>query len=206
MAEHTKVVAGACLVLGPALQGLSTFFWGQDRQGIGTGTLIVPATVCWIVGLARIFREIEARVPRYTAVGFPVAVYGCVGGVAFGLQGMFEELFGTTHQHAVELLKDHPAAAFLAFWLAGVSFPASMFVLGLVLARIRYVPPAVGVLLAIGAVVFPLSRIPREVVVAHLADLVLLLPFAYIGLRMLSGPPLDGVRTAGKEAVDTIDV
>ncbi|MQY09393.1 hypothetical protein [Actinomadura macrotermitis] len=187
MTEHSRVIAGSCLVLGPALQALSTFFWEEHRQGIATGALIVLATVCWIAGLAHVFRDIEARVPRYAAVAFPLAVYGCVGGVAFGLQGMFEELFGATHEHTVQLLQAHPFAANVAFWIAGPLFPAGVFVLGLVLTRIRYVPPPAGLLMAAGAVVFPLSRIPREAAIAHAADLVLLLPFAYLGIRTIKG-------------------
>ena len=187
MDAHTRVIAGGCLVAAPAVQGVSTFFWNDGDQGIAAGALIVVATVFWVTGLAALFRLVETRAPRYAAAGFPLAVYGCVGGAAFGVQGLCEELFGVPHDRAVDLLRDHQAAAGAAFWFAGVLFPISVFVLGAVLIRLRLVPLPAAVLLPVGAVLFPLSRIPREVVVAHLADLVLLLPFAYLGVLMAIG-------------------
>ncbi|GAA2606884.1 hypothetical protein GCM10010399_42280 [Dactylosporangium fulvum] len=180
-----SIVAGGCLVAAPIFQGLSSYFWKDGFQGVNTGTLIILATVCWIVGLTAVFRSIEDRVPRYTALAHPLAMYGCVGGATFGIQGMQEELFNVSHAEAVRLLGEHPSAAFLAFWIAGVLFPTSVFVLGAVLIRIRAVPVPVGLLTCAGAVAFPLSRIPREPAVAYAADLLLLLPFAYLGIRLV---------------------
>lgn len=187
MDVHTRVIAGGCLVAAPAVQGVSTFFWNDGDQGIAAGALIVVATVFWVTGLAALFRLVEARAPRYAAVAFPLAVYGCVGGAAFGVQGLCEELFGVPHDTAVDLLRHHQAAAEAAFWFAGPLFPVSVFVLGAVLVRLRLVPLPTAVLLSVGAVLFPLSRVPREVLVAHLADLVLLLPFAHLGVLMAMG-------------------
>lgn len=186
MVSHTRFIAGSCLILAPAVQALSTFFWQEGRQGITTGTFIMLSSLCWIVGLARVFHDIEERVPRYAAIAFPLAVYGCIGGAAFGLQGMFEELFGVSHDQAVTLVGEHPAPAFITFWAAGLLFPTSLITLAFVLTRINYVPLPTGVLIAVGAVVFPLSRIPREVVVAHVADIILILPFAHVGALMLT--------------------
>ena len=188
MRTSTRVIAGACLVIAPAIQALSTFFWdGGTRQGLTTGALIVIATVCWITGLVAVFRLIEPRVPRYAAIGLPAAIYGCVGGVAFGVQGMQEELFDVSHADTVRLLDQHPLAAAAGFWISGPFFPLSLFVLGLVLARIRAVPVATGLLVSLGAVAFPLSRVPRAVLIAHLTDLLLLLPFVHIGVLLASG-------------------
>ncbi|GAA4631076.1 hypothetical protein GCM10023196_058970 [Actinoallomurus vinaceus] len=193
MPPVSRTIAGACLILAPTIQGISTFYWSDRHQGITAGTLIVAATICWIVGLVAIYRLIEQRVPRYAAVALPAAVYGCVGGASFGLQGMQEELFNVSHAQAVHLLQDHPAAAFVAFWFAGLAFPVSIFVLGVVLTWTRAVPVPIGILISVSAAAFPLSRIPREIGVAHVADLALLIPFAYLGIRMAMGhvrPPL----------------
>ncbi|MCO6006735.1 hypothetical protein NE236_17255 [Actinoallomurus purpureus] len=189
-----RTVAGACLIMGPAIQGLSTFYWSDRHQGITAGALIVVATICWIVGLVAVYRLIEQRVPRYAALALPVAVYGCVGGASFGLQGMHEELFNVSHAQAVRLLHEHPAAAYVAFWFAGTAFPISVFVLGVVLTWIRAVPVPISVLIAVSAIAFPLSRIPREIAIAHIADLALLVPFAYLGARMAMG----GLRPIGR--------
>ena len=185
----SRTIAGTCLILAPAIQAISTFYWSDRHQGITAGTLIVAASVGWIVGLVAVYRLIEPRVPRYAAVALPVAVYGCVGGASFGLQGMQEELFDVSHAQAVRLIQEHPAAAYVAFWFAGLAFPFSIFVLGVVLTRISAVPLPIGVLIFVSAVAFPISRIPREIAIAHLADLALLVPFAYLGVRMAMGHP-----------------
>ncbi|WP_192808784.1 hypothetical protein [Actinomadura montaniterrae] len=204
---HTRVVAGGCLVAAPAVQGLSTFFWNGGDQGIAAGALVVVATVFWVTGLAALFRLVERRAPRYAAFAFPLAVYGCVGGAAFGVQGLCEELFGVPHDTAVDLLRDHQAAAQAAFWLAGPLFPISVFVLGAVLMRLRAVPLPAAALMSVGAVLFPLSRIPREAVVAHLADLLLLLPFAHLGVLMAMGrlaPPKAADAAGGPAPVEAV--
>jgi hypothetical protein len=187
MQTSTRVIAGACLVGAPAVQARSTFFWNGPRQGLTAGALIVVAAVCWIVGIVAVFRLIEPRVPRYTAIGLPAAIYGCVGGASFGVQGMNEELFNVSHADAVRLLNEHPLAAIAAFWIAGLLSPTSMFVLGLVLTRIKAVPVTTGLLISAGAITFPLSRIPREIVIAHLADLILLVAFAHLGALLAAG-------------------
>ena len=187
----SRVIAGICLITGPVLQGIATFYWSDRYQGIAAGTLILVAALCWIVGLVAVFRLVEPRVPRYAAIALPAAVYGCVGGASFGLQGLHEELFGVPHAQAVRLLGAHPAAAYIGFWFAGLLFPISIFVLGVALTRIRAVPLPIGVLISVSAATFPLSRIPREITIAHVADLALLVPFTYLGARIAIGnfPP-----------------
>ncbi|WP_199523712.1 hypothetical protein [Micromonospora craterilacus] len=180
-------IGGIGLMLGPALQVVGTFFWRDGTQGIAAAPFTVISVAAWLVGLIAVFRALEGRVPRYTAIGLPLAVYGTVGGVAFGVQGMDEELFGVAHGEAVRLLEAYPVAGNLVFWLAGPLFPFSLFALGAVLARIRAVPVPVGLLICLGAVMFPISRIPRDPLVAHVADVLLLLPFLYLGARLMAG-------------------
>jgi hypothetical protein len=43
----------------------------------------------------------------------------------------------------------------------------------------------VGVLLALGAIAFPVSRIPRIEILAHIADLLLLIPMIRIGYSFI---------------------
>ncbi|MEU7798879.1 hypothetical protein AB0B10_06395 [Micromonospora arborensis] len=189
-------IAGVGLLLGPALSVVGTFYWQDDGvQGVDAAVFNVLSSLAWLVGLVGVFRAIEPRTPRYAAIALPLACYGVLGGVAFGLQGMHEELFGVSHGDAVRLLEPYPVAASLLFWIAGPLFPTSLFFLGLVLARIRAVPVAIGGLISLGAVVFPMSRIPREVLVAHAADLLLLLPFLYLGIQMIAGRLRPGTAT-----------
>ncbi|MFG3685243.1 hypothetical protein [Micromonospora sp. NPDC047740] len=174
------------LILGSTLNFLASFFWEDDRQGITAGALVALSTACWLIGLFGLYERLRPAAPRFVAVALPVAVFGAVGGVAFGVQSVHEGLFDVSHATAVELLDERSAfAAYTLFWTAGPLFPLSLFALGLVLAWTRAAPVAVGLLISLGAIAFPLSRISREVWIAHLADVLLMLPFVYLGVREL---------------------
>jgi hypothetical protein len=176
------------LILGPVLNLLAGFFWEDGRQGITAGTLVVLSTGCWLIGLIKLYERLRDTVPRFVAIALPVAVFGAVGGIAFGIQSIHEGLFDVSHATAIERLNEHPFAANL-YWIAGPLFPLTLFALGLVLAKVRAAPVAIGLLISLGAIAFPLSRITRDASIAHLADVLLLLPFLYLGVRGLFGVP-----------------
>ncbi|MEV4822013.1 hypothetical protein [Micromonospora sp. NPDC049274] len=185
---------------------LAGFFWQNDTQGVTAGTIIVLSNACWLIGLIGLFERLRPTTPRYVAIGLPVTVFGAIGGVAYGVQSIHEGLFAVSHADAVERLGEHPFAAYAVYWTCGPLFPISLFVLGLVLAKVRVAPLPVGIMVSLGAIVFPLSRITREASIAHLADLFLLLPFLYLGLRSLSqsrvvrGPQRDGADAGRRPA------
>jgi hypothetical protein len=168
------------LILGPALNGAATFFWKPDTQGAVAGALSGVATGLWLIGILALCRRLPHRYER-TLV--PLAVGGTVGGVAFSVQAVHEEMFGISHATAVEMLNGYPPAANALFWICGPLFPLTVAVLGVVLWRARAVPVPVSVLLVIAALAFPLSRMSREITVAHVADLLMLLPFGWLAVR-----------------------
>ncbi|SIQ13696.1 hypothetical protein [Micromonospora avicenniae] len=174
------------LILGSTLNLLASFFWGPDSQGVTAGTLVALSCFCWLVGLIGLYDRLRATAPRYVAVALPVTVFATVGGVAFGVQSIHEGLFDVSHAQTIDLLNQYPFATTL-FWIAGPLFPLTLFALGVALGWTRTAPPAVGVLLCLGAIAFPMSRITREVSIAHVADVLLLLPFLYLGARGLWG-------------------
>ncbi|MFC6021680.1 hypothetical protein ACFP2T_36640 [Plantactinospora solaniradicis] len=175
------------LILGPVLNLIAGFFWESDRQGVTAGTLVALSCACWLVGLIGLYDRLRNIAPRYVAVALPATVFATVGGVAFGVQSIHEGLFDASHATTIELLNAYPFAAWTLYWIGGPLFPLVLFGLGLALARLRAAPLPVGVLLCLGAIAFPLSRITREASIAHVADLLLLLPFLYLGLRELPG-------------------
>jgi hypothetical protein len=59
------------------------------------------------------------------------------------------------------------------FW-SGPAFPLSLLFLGIMLIIRKIVPVYVGVLIALGGVAFPVSRIIRIDWIAHISDLLLL--------------------------------
>ena len=191
------------LILGPVLNLIAGFFWESDRQGVTAGTLVALSCACWLIGLIGLYDRLRNTAPRYVAVALPATVFATVGGVAFGVQSIHEGLFDASHATTIELLNAHPFAAWTLYWIGGPLFPLVLFGLGLALARLRAAPLPVGVLLCLGAIAFPLSRVTREASIAHVADLLLLLPFLYLGLRALRGGAASGVgRTPAPEPAE----
>jgi hypothetical protein len=180
-----RVLAGACLVLGPALMGASTAFWEGSSQGAMGGALVVLATGVWAYGLVTVLAGVSKRLPRYGAVATLVTVLGVVGGTAFGVQAIYEAALGMSHGRAVAALGAYPFAADVAFWWAGPMFPAALVLTGVGLLLARAVPRWVGLLVCVGGLAFPAAQITRVEWVASGVDLLLLVPFAFLAWRMV---------------------
>lgn len=174
------------LLLGPALNGAATFFWKPDTQGAVAGALSGLASGLWLIGLLGLYRQLPYR---YARALVPLAVLGTVGGVAFSVQAVHEQMFGVGHAATVELLNGYPLAATTLFWICGPLFPFSVAALGVVLWRARAAPVPLAVLLVIAAAAFPLSRVSREIDLAHAADLLMLVPFGWLAVRGTAGGP-----------------
>jgi len=177
------------LILGPALNLLAGFFWEDDRQGVTAGTLIVLSTGLWLIGLLGLYDRLRPLAPRFVALAVPLAVFATVGGLAFGFQSIYEGMFDVSHAESIEQLNRYPLTAMSLYWLAGPLFPLTLFLLGVTLARLRAAPLPVSALIMLGAVAFPLSRITREPGIAHVADVLLLLPFLYLAVRSRFAEP-----------------
>lgn len=181
-------LSGVSLAAGPLLTGVSTFFWEDGKYGATGGTLLALAIVPWIHGLFSVFAALRPRMPRYSTFGLLVMLYGALGGAAFGYRDFFEAVFHVTSNDAsLDALAEYSMQANLLLFWAGPLFPLSMIVLAAVLMRTRLVPIWAGAILLAGGLGFPLSRIPRDPWIAHLVDVLLLIPFAYLGWRLWRG-------------------
>lgn len=176
-------------MLAPALFAVSTFFWvrtnGRVEYGAIGGAIIAIATVFWIPAFMGLFALLKDRMPRYATWGLLVAVYGCLSGVAFGLEGLFAEAFRISHDVRRAAWAAFPTAFNLTFFWPGPLFPLSLLILGAMLMRTRSLPLWAGVLICLGAIAFPVSRIPRIALLAHAADALMLVPLLYTGLGFL---------------------
>ncbi|GIH16367.1 hypothetical protein [Rugosimonospora africana] len=173
------------LILGPALNLIAGFFWRQDgSQGVTGGTLTALSTGCWLLGLIGIYGRLRPLSPRYVAVALAATVFGTVGGVTFAVQAIHEQMFDISHSVAVERVNDFPLATTL-FWICGPLFPVALAAFGVLLARLRVAPLPVSILIVLGSLAFPLSRMTRQASIAHVADVLLLLPFLYLGIQEL---------------------
>jgi len=183
----TRTLQGISLVLGPALNAAATFFWNDEgRHGVTAGTMVALSSVLWLPGLLGLWEAVRTSRPVVGSLGGLLAVVGAFGGITFGLQGFYEGVYGLSKQQSLDALAAHPVASQLALWLPGPVFPIALAILGFALAVARIVPRWTAVLLAAAGFLWPVTRIPRIEVFAHVADLMLLVPSAFLGVLLLT--------------------
>ena len=187
----SKTAGGLSLIAAPLVFAASTFFWKEGQYGVTGGTLINLSQVPWIVAFIVLFDKIKMEMPRYATVGLIVAIYGCLSGANFGFDGVYGEAFQIPHKTYLETLAHYSLSANLLLFWSGPLFPLSLLVLGIVLIRLKKVEVWLGALLCLGAIAFPLSRIPRIESIAHAVDILLALPLIVMGCKELMTPKLE---------------
>lgn len=181
----SKTAGGLSLIAAPLVFAASTFFWKEGQYGVTGGTLINLSQVPWIISFIVLFDKLKLEMPRYASVGLIVAIYGCLSGANFGFVGVYGEAFQIPHKTYLETFLHYPLSANLLLFWPGPLFPLSLLVLGIVLIRRKKVDLWLGILLCLGAIAFPLSRIPRMESIAHAVDFLLAIPLVIIGYKEL---------------------
>ncbi|GAB3496598.1 hypothetical protein GCM10027341_15620 [Spirosoma knui] len=176
---------GVSMIVAPSLFAVSTFFWHNGEYTITGGTLLVVATAFWIPAFIGLFTKLKMTMPRYAVWGLLVAIFGCISGSNFGMRGIYAEVFGISKEELMREAAAHSVSFNITMFQSGPLFPLSLLVLGINLTRKEVVPKWVGTLICVGAIVFPVSRISRVDGIAHVADLLLFIPIAYLGWKML---------------------
>ena len=186
--ELQRVVSGACLIVAPLLMLAgnilrfaldSAYLWHPTLNIIAMG-LYVPA----ILGLKHLLRF---RAPR-------IAVYVCNLAMILAVVGL-SVLWGRLISRAA--LPDEAAALVIQKALFGklVLFPmiALLYwlfraVIGFGLWRAKIVPAWVGLLMALGALMFPIANIGFDHIpaVIHLTDFSLLMADGWVGWKILT--------------------
>jgi hypothetical protein len=186
--ELQRLVSGACLMVAPMLLLTgnilrfalpNTYLWHPTLNIIAIG-LYVPA----ILGLKHLLRF---RAPR-------LAVYVCNLAMIWAVIGL-SVLWGRLISRAA--LPDEVAAAVIQKALFGnlVLFPmiALLYwvfraVIGFGLWRSKVVPAWAGLLMALGALMFPIANIGFDHIpaVIHLTDISLLMADGWIGWKILT--------------------
>jgi hypothetical protein len=171
------------LVLAPLLQSISTFFWIDGEYGITGGTLLFFSMLFWIPALIFLFGMLKQRMPNYAEWGLLVAITGFISGVGFAFTGVFVQIFSISHAQYIREFSKYPLASNLLLFQTGPLAPLSLLLLGLVLIRAKILPLRIPLLLTIGALAFPVSRVIRIPWMAHIADLLFLLPLVELAIR-----------------------
>jgi len=181
---------GVCLVLGPATFAASTFFWlPTGTYGATSGALIGVGLALWTFGLIGVVEDLRTRLPIVSGVILLTLIFGAFGGAAFGVRGLYDELFGFTREASIQAVTTFPLAADVIFYWPGPLFPLSLLMIGIALARTRIVPLwTAGLVCAVG-IAFPFSRIPRIGWMAHVVDAAIVVACCTIAyLRTRSRP------------------
>lgn len=172
------------LQFAPLLLFFSQFFWNNGVLNIQSGWLQVLAFTFWIPAFQGMFELLKSKMPAYAAIGFLIAIYACIGGNNFGVDGIYGEAAGVFDVEAKNALHEKlGVGAIVALYLPGLLFPLSLLVLGFLLYRTKTVESWLAILLMVGAIGFPLSRIPREPLLAHADNFILVLSHSLIAMR-----------------------
>lgn len=179
---------GFSLFAAPLLTGVSTFFWAGYNVGITSGMIQVLAAVFWIVALLGMAEVLRPRWGRTATLMSLLMVYVGIGLSSFGYEGMFGEAFttaGGVEVSRLELRRGLGWSLLPTMLMPGGLFPLAFIVFGVLLWRLKAIPAWCMLVLVIGGVSFPMGRIPRVQMIAHLSDLLLLIGLAPIGWRYL---------------------
>jgi len=174
------------LIIGPTLFAASTFFWTNGEYSVLSATLIIFSMFFWIPAFTGLFALLKNKMPYYSVWGLWIAIYGCISGCCFAFLGYFASIFNISHQQYLQTLSNYPVSSQILLFAAGPLFPLSILLLGINLVRTKSVHVVIGMLLCFAAIVFPLSRIQRTEMVAHIADVLLLMPTVYLGINFLN--------------------
>lgn len=173
MSAPTWNVTLIAAVVAPVLMAASTIAYLVQGDGMNDGELggavMVWAMIAYAVAIVGLARLVEGSMPRAATVLTVVGLAGTAGGVGYGIDSIQVAVFGTE-----SIQETTTAAAPIALQLPGTMFPLGLILLGVLLVRSGNVPAPAGYGLAVGAVLFPASRIPDVAGLAMVSDLVVL--------------------------------
>jgi hypothetical protein len=186
--KQDSITHSITLVIGQLLSAASVIFWNNEgRHTITAAVLTILAMVFWSYGFVGLFSLFKEKSPWYARVGLLYAFYGCLGGIAFGFEGLYSTIFNVSDKIGVAAYNQYPLAMNLVLFWAGPAFPLTLLVFGIMFMVKRIGPWWIGLLLSLGGLAFPLSRISRIDYIAHMADLLLLIPLVLIAVEFLRG-------------------
>jgi hypothetical protein len=187
------IMYAVSLITGQLLSLISVFFWNDSgRHSAGGAVLTILAMVFWSYGFVGLFNLFKNRNPWYARIGLLYAFYGCLGGIAFGFEGLYSVIFEASDKMGVEAHSRYPLHMNLVLFWSGPAFPLTLLVFGIMYIVRKMGPWWIGLLFCIGAIAFPISRISRLDYIAHVADSLLLIPLIFISLPSISGKYLHG--------------
>lgn len=137
------------------------------------------------------FDLLKEKSPWYARLGLWYAVYGCVGGIAFGFEGLYSAIFDISDKIGVAAYERFPLQMNIVLFWAGPAFPLTLMILGIVLIIRKIGNKWINLLFTLGGIAFPISRISRIEWIAVVADILLLIPVVVISMQFMKGQTLN---------------
>ena len=185
MLQGNQTVYGLSLFLAPLLMFISGFFWVNGEYGVTGGTILILSTVFWILAMIYLFGLLNTRIPGIAQWGLLTAIFGFFSGGLFGFVGVLTEIFGISHQTYIDAFAEYPVSTGLLLFWSGPLAPLSLILLGVLYLRNKTTKSWVAIMLIVGGLAFPASRISRNEWLAHLAEIALLIPLCYLAMQIL---------------------
>ncbi|RFS16290.1 hypothetical protein [Emticicia sp. C21] len=173
-----------CLVLGQFIVIISSFLWKENgRHSVNGSVLVFFSTLFLAIGMVGLFYVLKPKMPIYSRLGFLYGMYGIFGGVGFAFEGLYSSALNISDTIGLEAFKSFPTQMNLVLYWSGPAFPLTFLILGIVYIRVKVVKWWVGVMLSLGGITFPISRILRNEWIAHLNDVILFIPLCIIAYQ-----------------------
>jgi hypothetical protein len=185
MLQRNQTVYGLSLFLAPLLMFISSFFWVNGEYGVAGGTILILSTVFWIMALIYLFGLLKTRMPAIAQWGLLLAIFGFVSGGLFGFVGVLTEIFDLSHQTYIDAFAKYPVSTGLLLFWSGPLAPLSLILLGIFFLRTKTTKSWIAIMIIVGGLAFPASRISRNEWLAHVADITLLIPLCYLASQVL---------------------
>jgi hypothetical protein len=182
-------VWGVCLIAAPLLLAASSALWFNESTLYAAALTQMYAAFLFIPGVLGVASLLRHRAPRLAVFGGLSGILGYVGGVNFATVGLYEwaaRTAGADDATVRAIIGVTENQLWPALNLPGITGPLTWLVLSIGLFRTGVVPKWVAVLLGIGAIAFPMGRVPEIQLLLHISDMFLLIPLAWIGLRYLT--------------------
>lgn len=176
------------MIAAPTLIAIAQVFWQNGLLTVNAGWIQVLSFTLWITAFQGMFSVLKKDLPAYASLGFFIAIYACIGGAGFGYDGLYTNAFGFSTQAEIDAFAAKIGLPLVpVLFLPGILFPLSLMVLAVQLIRKKKVDGWLGVLLLLAALAFPLSRIPRIDLLAHLDNGLLILSHLLLAFKLKPG-------------------
>ena len=95
------------------------------------------------------------------------------------------EIFSISHQTYIDAFAKYPVSTGILLFWSGPLAPLSLVLIGILLLLTKKVKTWVAIMILLGGIAFPVSRISRNEWLAHTADMLLLIPLGYLSMQIL---------------------